>query len=407
MFEMIITNIRAREIMDSLGNPTVEVNVELEGGAMNLLRPQGLGGTGVEGMKKGIPGNKILLAFCLGLFLLGKASIRGADYDDSISLPNMMGDFSPLPQGLMSSVGFDFDAMVGLSGGAGRTLVSRNNSVFPLTRAYFDYSFSDAARFDAAADARTGDIHQGIIGIERAFFDDRLSFEIRLPMVNGFDDSQNAVVDRPAQQGTDFGNMYLGTKALLYCDEQNVLTAGVGFTLPTGNSTEYLSGSTIVASIENEAGYIQPFVAYAHTRGRGFLQTWAELDLAMGGNDVFVGSTFRDDYQEQSLLKLDVQVGYWLYQDGDLDGLVTGIAPLLELHYTGTLNNSDRVNFVQDYENPFNQMDILNATVGTQINLGRRANCRLGVALPLLDGQFDEAQVADATFFVQFEMKLR
>ena len=34
MFETTITNIRAREIIDSRGNPTVEVDVELEGGAI-------------------------------------------------------------------------------------------------------------------------------------------------------------------------------------------------------------------------------------------------------------------------------------------------------------------------------------------------------------------------------------
>ena len=34
MFETIITNIRAREIIDSRGNPTIEVDVELEGGAI-------------------------------------------------------------------------------------------------------------------------------------------------------------------------------------------------------------------------------------------------------------------------------------------------------------------------------------------------------------------------------------
>ena len=34
MFETTITNIRAREIIDSRGNPTVEVDVVLEGGAI-------------------------------------------------------------------------------------------------------------------------------------------------------------------------------------------------------------------------------------------------------------------------------------------------------------------------------------------------------------------------------------
>lgn len=406
MMESLITNIRASETIASLGNRTVKVDIDLEGGAMNSLRPRGLGGKGAEGMRRGIPRNrtKTLLAFCVGFLLLGTASVAGAE--DSISLPNMMGDFSPLPQGLMSpGGGFDFDAVVGLSGGASRTLVSRNNNVVPRTRAYFDNSFSKAARFDAAADARTGDIYQGIFGIEKAFFDDRLSFEIRMPVVKGFDESQSAVIGQPATQGTEFGNMYLGAKALLYRDEQNVLTAGVGLTLPTGNSTEFQFGNLVFVSIDNGTSYIQPFVAYAHTRGRGFLQTWAELDFAMGGNDVLVGNTPSGTYQEQDLLKLDLQVGYWLYQNGDPDGFVTGIAPLLELHYTTTLNDSDRINIVQDYENPFNRMDILNTTVGAQFNFGPRANGRLGVALPLLDGQFDEAHVADATFFLQFEIR--
>ncbi|MCB1077864.1 MAG: phosphopyruvate hydratase, partial [Verrucomicrobiae bacterium] len=34
MFDTIISDIRAREILDSRGNPTVEVDVELEGGAI-------------------------------------------------------------------------------------------------------------------------------------------------------------------------------------------------------------------------------------------------------------------------------------------------------------------------------------------------------------------------------------
>lgn len=350
---------------------------------------------------------RILLAFCLGLHLLGQASVHGANPYDSSSLPNMVGDFSPLPQGLMAPAGFDFDAVVGISGGASRTLASRNNNILPLTRAYFDYSFSDSARFDAAADARTGDIHQAIFGFERAFFDDLLSVEIRLPIVNGYDETQNAVVDRPAREGTSIGNMYLGTKALLYQDDQNVLTAGVGFTLPTGISTEYLSGNTPVASIDNGTGFIQPFVAYAHTCGPAFLQTWAQLDFAIGGNDLFLGNTFRGAYQEQNLLHLDVQSGYWLYQDSREDSFVTRFALLFELHYTSTLNDTDRINIVQDYENPFNRMDILNATVGSQINLGRQATCRLGVALPLFNGQFGEAHIADATLFTQFDLLLR
>ena len=34
MLETTITNVRGREIVDSRGNPTVEVDVELEGGAI-------------------------------------------------------------------------------------------------------------------------------------------------------------------------------------------------------------------------------------------------------------------------------------------------------------------------------------------------------------------------------------
>ena len=350
---------------------------------------------------------RVCLLFCLSVLLLGQASVRGANLYDTDSLPNMIGDFSPLPQGLMAPAGFDFDAVVGISGGSSRTLASRNNHVLPLTRAYFDYSFSDAARFDAATDARSGDIHQGIFGIERAFFDNLLSLEIRLPTVNGYGEVQNAIVNQPAQQDTSFGNMYLGTKALLYQDSNHVLTTGVGFTLPTGHSTEFRLAAVQVAAIDNGTTFIQPFIAYAHTRGKGFLQTWTSLDFAVGGNDLSVGNAFRGTYQEQNLLHLDLQMGYWLYKTCQSNKLITGFAPLLELHYTSTLNDSDSLNLVQDYENPFNRMDILNATVGSQINIGRRANCRLGVALPLLGGPFDDSHVADASLFAQFDLVRR
>lgn len=102
-----------------------------------------------------------------------------------------------------------------------------------------------------------------------------------------------------------------------------------------------------------------------------------------------------------------MQVGYWLYRNHHANKIVTGFAPLLELPYTGTLNDSDSINIVQDHENPFSRIDILNATIGSQINLARQANCHLGVALPLLGGQFDEAHVADTSPFAQFDITRR
>lgn len=349
---------------------------------------------------------KSIIAF-IGMLFFSPAIGWGANNQDCYPLPNMMGDFVAVPQGLTFPAGgrVDFHAMVGVAGGASRTKASRNNNVLPMTRVFFDYSWSDEARFDSSTDTRDGDIHLGTLGIERAFLDGLFSVEVRLPFVSGFDDQQNAIINRPAVQGSDFGNMYIGSKLLLHQSATEVLTTGVGFTLPTGNSTEFVVGAVPVASVDNGTGFIQPYVAYTRKQGRAFLQTWTQFDFAVGGNDLNIAGVQRGIYQEQNLFHFDAQVGFWMYRNRHSSGLIKGIAPLAELHYTSTLNDTDAILLPpQTYENPFNRMDILTTTVGTQIDLGRFSSLRLGAALPLTDGRFEEEHVSNVTFIAQWDL---
>lgn len=323
-------------------------------------------------------------------------------------LPNMIGDQTFLPQGLMAPGStLDFHAIANTSSGASRVRASRNNNIVPLTRIYFDHSTSENARFDSAIDSRDGDIHLGILGVEKSFLNNLFSVEVRLPFVSGLDRQQPAIINQPAVPGSGFGNMYLGSKTLLLYGPKNVLTAGLGFTLPTGSPTEFMLGNTVIADIQNTTGFIQPYVAYSRRSGAWFLQSWTGFDFAMGGNQISIGPVPRGQYQEQHLFLQDLQIGFWLFRNESSNRFIKGIAPLLELHYASTLNDTDNVNIVQDYRNPFNRVDMLNTTIGTQLDLGRFSTCRLGVSFPLRGTEFDDANQSSATLFAQWDLVRR
>jgi hypothetical protein len=320
-------------------------------------------------------------------------------------MPNMIGDFIALPDGLLNPINqFDYDAMVAQSGGAGRMKASRNNNILPQDRLFIDYSWSDAALFDAATDVRTHGLHQTIFGIEKSLMNGLCSLEVRLPMVDGYSSVQNAVIDQPAGLGSEFGNMYVGGKAVLLGDSESTLTAGIGLTLPTGNSTDYSVGGNTTAEIDNQAIYVKPYIAYSRKHGATFFQLWTELDVAAGGDDLSFGGTFRGTYQQQNLVSVDMQLGRWLFYNPSKAGWLQGIAPIVEMHYTSTMNDTDRVSIGQNYTNPFNQMDFWSVTMGTHMQVTNHSNLRLAASLPLHDGPRDETHSSDVTLFLQFDV---
>ncbi len=108
--------------------------------------------------------------------------------------------------------------------------------------------------------------------------------------------------------------------------------------------------------------------------------------------------------QEQTLLYADVGVGAWLYRN-PYDRYLTGLAALLELHYTGTLQGTDIVapaTLDFGFANLANRVDVVNCTAGLQLNVTELTVCRTAVAVPLTGG---DNRVFDAKILVQLERR--
>ena len=113
----------------------------------------------------------------------------------------------------------------------------------------------------------------------------------------------------------------------------------------------------------------------------------------------------------QTLLHLDAGGGYWFYRNPQKTRGVTGLAGLMELHYTGTLQNADIVTVPETpirtsvgggtligplpparLGNIANRVDILNYTVGGHMLLGRNMVLSTAFVAPLrknFDRTFD------------------
>ena len=90
---------------------------------------------------------------------------------------------------------------------------------------------------------------------------------------------------------------------------------------------------------------------------------------------------------------LDVSGGHWLYRSCCQHNIVQGIAGILELHYTSSMQDADVVSgnglTITDRSN---RTDVLNLTVGLHAELGESLTLTTGMTFPLrnkTDRQFD------------------
>jgi hypothetical protein len=176
------------------------------------------------------------------------------------------------------------------------------------------------------------------------------------------------------------------------------MSVGLGIVLPTADDARLFTtpGGALLGTVENDAVHLQPFIGYLATPSdRLFYQAFAQLDFDTNGNIVRRGNS-SGRIHDQTLLMFDLQVGYWLYRNECCCRYLTGIAPVAELHYTTTIEDSDSVLGVS---NPFNRQDILNITGGLQVSLGRLAMLTVAASAPLRD---EEDALYDAELLVQF-----
>ena len=272
----------------------------------------------------------------------------------------------------------------GAGANVGRGKIAENNSPVPADRAYFRYSY-----FDNVALAPGQNVHRYTPGIEKTFLDGQASVEVRFPFAATVDPTQGSEQGF-VNRSSEFGNLQVILKGMLYSGETLRFTGGLGVGIPTANDVSVVTDTGAeLLHIDNRVVHLMPFVAGLYTPDdQFFLQGFLQLDVGTGGHpvDLNLDQTvpLRVGYlNDTTLLTFDVGAGYWLYRDSRA-GLLSGLAPFVELHYNAALEDADQVSFgafrIGDLNSRF---DILNLTIGTHFEFGSSSILTIGVAMPL------------------------
>ena len=328
------------------------------------------------------------------------ASSLGAT-SGAAGIPDMIGDFfgGGYNYGFVGADG----ATVATAGGDRRLKFAENNSPFPRNRVFFNFHHFHNAVQQVGGGERNLDRYT--FGLERLILDGRASLEVRVPFSNTV--SASPVANTSGQTDTEFGNVSLAIKRMLYQDQCSALSVGLGIVFPTG-SDFVISGDVVDNSFANEVVHLQPFIGYYHApTSRLFTQFFAQMDFATSGNDVTVDG-ISDELEDQTLLFLDLSIGYWLHRN-QCAKYLRGIAPMVELHYSTSVEDQDYgafqgvtqfrtaggpTLFVEDA-----RRDVLNLTGGLFFQIGPVSSLKVGAVAPLRDGT---DKLFDSEIGVQF-----
>lgn len=333
------------------------------------------------------------------------ASDFGAGLGYESAAPGMIGDFfgNTYQMNIVSAgqVPGQFTT-IPQAGGDRRFKIAENYSPFPVDRVFFNYNHFHNALI--TADGRDANLDRGTLGIERTFLDQLWSVEFRLPFSSGLNNDQ-FVIPNANNVANELGNIAFALKRLMFRTDTLATSIGMGMVLPTGPTARlYDFSGSLVTTLENEAFYLQPFVgAWWTPNDRFFAQFAAQLDFDTHGNTVDfvrVGSGPEGILQDQTLLFLDASFGYWLFHDPYSDGVVTGLAPMIELHHNTTLTDSDILVVGSDtITNPNNRLDVMNLTGAIRLELAGTSYLTAFGVVPLRAG---EEKLFDAEFGIQY-----
>jgi hypothetical protein len=249
------------------------------------------------------------------------------------------------------------------------------------------------------------DANRFTFGLEKTFWGGIGSVEFRAPITESLDAAQ-AVGDVDTT-GAEFGNLSMNLKLLAYENGGLAVGGGLGIVFPTAEDAVIIDGvGTAVGSIANESFHLQPFLGVYHRpNNRLFHQFVSQVSFDVSGSYMtvtdpsFFGASGADRITGQSLLFMDYSLGYWIYRARCCDAIVTGIAPMIELHYTSTLDPLDIPDIdASVFEDDFRR-DILNMTGGLVFQLGRYTTLRAAGVAPMRDG-------TDPLFDAEFGLQL-
>jgi hypothetical protein len=287
---------------------------------------------------------------------------------------------------------------VAIAGGDRILKFADNNSPIPQDRLFFNYHLFANPVTDI--NGQFQDVNRFTFGLEKTFWDGTTSIEFRVPFEAGLDNVQSA--QQPGSTlAAEFGNLALATKLLLYQRGGCSVAGGLGMIFPTAADSVVLDQSgEEISRFANESIFLQPFLgAFIRPTRDLWTQVVTQVNFDVSGSTVsYFGES--DVVYEQALLFIDWSTGYWLYRTNHHDAILTGIAPMIELHYATTMEDLDLPEFSDGSSDIFVEdfrRDALNITGGVLFGLGQLTSLRVAGVAPLRD----ETLMYDAEFGVQ------
>jgi hypothetical protein len=263
--------------------------------------------------------------------------------------------------------------------------IADNQSPVPQDRVFFNLNYYNNLNY--AVNQRIQAPVSGLqayryqFGLEKTFFDGLASIGIRDSI-----DTLSVRSSNPALGGTttSMGDLNVFLKVVLWRFGELGATSpalqgfgglfgsggGNGGLISGGVSVDAPTGPSSFAGTRSGRGFhdaqIQPFLGYYLQLGDFFLHGFESINVPLDSNDVTV-------------LFNDMGIGYYVYRNEALDGIVNGFAPTFEVHANIPLNHQDVFN-PADFAAMSNVVDL---TLGGSVLFGRRVLLSAGAATPV------------------------
>jgi hypothetical protein len=285
--------------------------------------------------------------------------------------------------------------------------LAENVSPLPRDRVFFNMSYFHNSFF--SQDVRA-DINRFMPGFEKTFFDGFTSIEIRTPFAATLDSTQSydasAGTGITSYRNVELGNMSVIFKGLIKETKTSALTGGLMVQCPTAQAIRIKSvgldqdiarGKDLVY-VENESVHVMPFTGFIWApNDRFFAQTLLQIDCDTNGNPAYANVLLTDDIKQQgnyagrltypTYMYLGLSTGYWIYRNNSRSSGLTGIAPLLEMHYNQSLSSYDVIcqPGFQLGEDP-GSLSLINGMTGLNLEWGSRSTLTVAYVSPIGGG---------------------
>ena len=245
--------------------------------------------------------------------------------------------------------------------------ISENQSPIPQDRVFFGFNYynnvSDRLLQAFEAPIKNVQIYRYYGGFEKTFNQGLGSFGLRLPMNSVFAQSREPSLNSGGNSAA-LGDLSVFLKHVFYVDPgTGSLTSG-GIAISPRTAGRRFGGAQFLAPSNTTS--FQPFVGFFLNFDKLYFHGFSALDVPI-------------DSQQPLLFYNDFGLGYYLYNDLNAAGLITAVAPTVEVHVNTPLNHRGAYDRIDKFGTP----DIVNITGGLNVRLGRSSNFTFGAVTPV------------------------